>query len=286
MSTHVAPGKHIEVTAPSGGVTRGTPVLIATLFGLPSITAAEGELVNLETEEVHELPKTAGLAIAQGEAVYWNSGTGKVTKTATDRAIGQAYAASGVSDTTVQVKLLPAAALASPDAQGAVMEADYNAQTVLVAVADNTPLPVTIGEGKVLGRDAGGDVAAIDIEPQHLAVLASQIGVPFLIEANAEAASAAINVFNADCPHKLQVIDAFVRCTGANAGGTLKLNNGALGAGTDITDAMTMAVNKALGRATTLDPAAATIAEGGSLSMVKNDVGDDGIAYIWAVRVA
>jgi len=46
-------------------------------------------------------------------------------------------------------------------AAGAVMEADYDAQTVLVATTDDTPSAVTLAEGTVLGRRSGGNVAAL-----------------------------------------------------------------------------------------------------------------------------
>jgi hypothetical protein len=43
-------------------------------------------------------------------------------------------------------------------AAGAVMESDYNAQTILVAVTDNTPTALTIAENEILGRTSGGNV--------------------------------------------------------------------------------------------------------------------------------
>ena len=47
------------------------------------------------------------------------------------------------------------------NAAGAVMESDFNAQTVLAAVSDNTPTPITIGEAEILGRATGGNVGAL-----------------------------------------------------------------------------------------------------------------------------
>jgi hypothetical protein len=196
------------------------------------------------------------------------------------------------------------------------MESDFDAQTVLAAVADNTPLPVTIADSQFVGRPAGGDLGAMTkaqaltllnvedgadvtdatnvgtaaqdlIAPEHLAVLNAQIGVPFVIETDISAAAAAVDVFAGDCPHKIRVIDAFVRCTAANAGGTAKLNKGSVATpGNDVTDAMTMAVNKVISRAGTIDDAETTIAANGSLSWIKNAAGDDGTGYVWAVRVA
>lgn len=47
------------------------------------------------------------------------------------------------------------------NAAGAVMESDYNAHTVLAATSDNTPVALTVGEATVVGRAAGGNIAAL-----------------------------------------------------------------------------------------------------------------------------
>lgn len=44
------------------------------------------------------------------------------------------------------------------DTAGAVMEADYDAQTIMISVADNTPVATTIAEGEIVGRAAAGNV--------------------------------------------------------------------------------------------------------------------------------
>src|SRR5690606_9284672 len=44
---------------------------------------------------------------------------------------------------------------------GAVQESDYNAQTILIAVTDNTPTPVTIGASTFVGRKASGDAGTM-----------------------------------------------------------------------------------------------------------------------------
>jgi hypothetical protein len=47
------------------------------------------------------------------------------------------------------------------NAAGAVMEADYNANTVLAATSDNTPVTLTIGEQTIVGRITSGNIAAL-----------------------------------------------------------------------------------------------------------------------------
>ena len=49
------------------------------------------------------------------------------------------------------------------DAAGAVMESDYNAQTVLAATSDNTPAALTIAASTLLGRLATGNIAALTV---------------------------------------------------------------------------------------------------------------------------
>jgi hypothetical protein len=46
---------------------------------------------------------------------------------------------------------------------GAVMEADYNAQTILAATTDNTPAALEVTEQTLVGRLTGGNVAAVAI---------------------------------------------------------------------------------------------------------------------------
>jgi len=47
------------------------------------------------------------------------------------------------------------------DAAGAVMETDFNAQTILAATTDDTPAALTVGEQTVVGRVTAGNVAAL-----------------------------------------------------------------------------------------------------------------------------
>lgn len=50
---------------------------------------------------------------------------------------------------------------ANVDAAGAVMETDYNAQTILIAVTDDTPAAVTISASTFVGRKATGDAGTM-----------------------------------------------------------------------------------------------------------------------------
>jgi len=59
----------------------------------------------------------------------------------------------------------PGAQVVTPalvDAAGAVMETDYNAQTILAAVADDTPTAIALTNNQLVGRNGGGNIAAVD----------------------------------------------------------------------------------------------------------------------------
>lgn len=49
------------------------------------------------------------------------------------------------------------------NAAGAVMESDYDAQSILIAVADNTPTVLTVAASRLLGRKASGDLGVMTV---------------------------------------------------------------------------------------------------------------------------
>lgn len=93
--------------------------------------------------------------------------------------------------------------------------------------------------------------------------LRNAAGTPFLLTATVTGAGT-VQIYNANCPTKLQILDAWIICTDANAG-TLKLTDGT----NDITNAITHGTtDKAIVRAGTIDDAYNTIAAGGTLNAV------------------
>jgi len=50
---------------------------------------------------------------------------------------------------------------ANVNTAGAVMESDFDAQTILAATADNTPAAVTVAEQRIVGRKTGGNITAL-----------------------------------------------------------------------------------------------------------------------------
>ena len=78
MKNFVQPGDTVTVTAPTGGVTSGSGVLIGGLFGIDAFDAAEGNEVEIATRGVFQLPKAAE-AIDAGNRVYFDPALGVVT---------------------------------------------------------------------------------------------------------------------------------------------------------------------------------------------------------------
>ena len=107
MATNfVQPGRHIAVTAPTGGTLSGEGVLIGTLFGIAQYDAAEGAEVEVLTEGVVEIGKTSALAISVGDRLFWDATNKVVNKTATAQVcVGIAVSAAANPSSTVRMKL-------------------------------------------------------------------------------------------------------------------------------------------------------------------------------------
>lgn len=94
MRNFIQPGKLITATAPTGGVESGEFVMIGSIFGVASTSAAEGEMFELAVGDVYELPKTSAQAWAFGNTIYATS-AGVMTTVATDNTkVGVAVAAA------------------------------------------------------------------------------------------------------------------------------------------------------------------------------------------------
>ena len=61
------------------------------------------------------------------------------------------------------------------NAAGAVMESDYNANTVLAATADNTPVALTVAEDTVVGRAKGGAIS--DLSTTSASGVVNSLGI-------------------------------------------------------------------------------------------------------------
>lgn len=99
-------GHTLEFTAPAGGVTSGTPVLIGGVFVIPEISAAAGEPFTGLRVGVSTLDKTTGEAWAEGQAAFWDAANAKVSTDPTvGLPIGFVAVAALSADTTGDVAL-------------------------------------------------------------------------------------------------------------------------------------------------------------------------------------
>jgi predicted RecA/RadA family phage recombinase len=106
MKNYIQEGCTLTVPAPSGGVVSGKFVVIGSLIGIAAVTAAAGVDFALDTEGVYEYAKTASLAVAVGDKLYYDATNNVLNKTASGNTlVGIAVEASATSDTTVKVKL-------------------------------------------------------------------------------------------------------------------------------------------------------------------------------------
>lgn len=106
MKNYIAPGDMLPFTA-SGAVASGDGVLAGTLFGVAAGDVADGEVGNLKTTGVFELPKAGSQAWTVGAKVYWTSGGAATTTASGNTLIGVAYEAvgSGAAETLGKVRL-------------------------------------------------------------------------------------------------------------------------------------------------------------------------------------
>lgn len=105
-TTFIQTGNVLTLTAPTGGVVAGTPVLIGNLLVVPRVTAAQTLPFDADTEGVHTLPKATGQTWAEGVLLYWDDAAKKITTTSTSNyRIGCAVVAAASGDTTGVVKL-------------------------------------------------------------------------------------------------------------------------------------------------------------------------------------
>ncbi|MDK4712997.1 DUF2190 family protein [Rhizobium sp. CNPSo 4039] len=108
MKNFLQPGHSIDVAAPSGGSTSGLPVIIGSLIGIASVTAAAGAMIAIQMGGCYQLPKAASQAWATGAKIYWDA-TNKVATTTSsgNTLIGTAIADAAAADTVGSIRLGP-----------------------------------------------------------------------------------------------------------------------------------------------------------------------------------
>ena len=110
MTNFIQDGVTLTVAAPGGGVASGDFVVVGKIIGVAAFDAAATVDVEVQTEGVFELAKVTTDVIAAGDALYWDSGVSKLTKTAgtgSKPLVGYATEAAGNGATVVNARLVP-----------------------------------------------------------------------------------------------------------------------------------------------------------------------------------
>ena len=107
MKKFLQPGDILDVVAPYTTVA-GQGVLVGTLlFGVAVNDIANGATGQVVTRGVVTIGKTASLAVAIGDALYWNNSTRLVNKTSSgQKEVGIAVSACGSGAGEVLIDIL------------------------------------------------------------------------------------------------------------------------------------------------------------------------------------
>lgn len=106
MKNHIQKGDVITVSAPTGGIAAGEGTIIGNIFGIAAYAAAVGELVELATIGVYQLPKATAAVLTVGARVAWDNSAKNINVPGTGRfPVGIATEAAGNGITSVAVRL-------------------------------------------------------------------------------------------------------------------------------------------------------------------------------------
>jgi predicted RecA/RadA family phage recombinase len=107
MKNYVQPGNTITLTAPYA-VASGDGLLVGSIFGVATGSAALGETVEAALVGIFDLKKVASQAWAAGDKVYWDNTNKEATQTATANTligIATEAVAGGAGDVIGRVRL-------------------------------------------------------------------------------------------------------------------------------------------------------------------------------------
>jgi len=105
MKNFIAHGHTLTLTAPSGGVTAGVPVVIGALLVIPKQSVDQGEQFTAEYRGIFKIAKAAADTPAQLAKAYWNSSNSELTTTATGNKLVGLFAEVGIA-TVAEVEVL------------------------------------------------------------------------------------------------------------------------------------------------------------------------------------
>lgn len=137
MKNFIQEGERINYTIPAATtIASGDVVVIGNLAGIAVTGGTTGDTIAVALEGVYQLPKPTDLAVTQGDRVYWDTATKRVTKTTTHKPLGTAFASAASSAATVNVRISEdgsAAPVAANVAQNATANGSDAATTQALA---------------------------------------------------------------------------------------------------------------------------------------------------------
>ena len=123
MNNLKSEGKHITLTAPSGGVTAGLGYLIGSLFVVAGSSVAQTLPFVGYTTGVFSLAKTSAQAWTEGQKIYWDAGNARADSDSTVGAlIGVAAAVAANPSGTGDVRLNGGAPATAEGPQAAITD--------------------------------------------------------------------------------------------------------------------------------------------------------------------
>jgi predicted RecA/RadA family phage recombinase len=169
MQNYIAPGKTITITNVGAPIVSGQPVLVGTIVGFAAANIPNGQTGTLNIEGIYRGQK-AGVAIAQGVAVYWDAGAGNFTTVALGNTFaGVAASAALLAAATVDIKIGPPAGIVTPAPAANVPAIGVTANLPVLATND------TYADADVNAVFAGAEARLDTIEGTVDAVIAALI---------------------------------------------------------------------------------------------------------------
>jgi predicted RecA/RadA family phage recombinase len=106
MKTYKGKGNVITAAAETDIVSGGV-VIVGSLIGIATNDADTGESVAVSIEGIYEVPKEAGLAVDQGDKLFWHEGNGVATTTDTGVFLGHAALEAFAQESGVYARISP-----------------------------------------------------------------------------------------------------------------------------------------------------------------------------------
>ena len=128
MLNYLQPGNIIEITAPSGGVVSGAPVVVNQMIGIAAKTEAAGVAVNIQITGVFTVNKVSAQAWAEGSPIYWDEAASLFTIVEGGLFAGLATAVAANPTSTGSLLLVP----------GSAYEGGFHIGTSAVPLVDDT----------------------------------------------------------------------------------------------------------------------------------------------------